>query len=125
VADVNATGIDQWTALHFSINSEHNAIVIELLKQNQIDLEPVSTTLRTPLHIAAMKGLTGICKALIDKGANPNCRDFDQNTPLHFCAEFGAFQTIIYLIEKTEADPTLKNQFGYMPRDIAQNLQTR
>ena len=106
---MNATGIDQWTALHFSINSAHNAIVIELLKQNQIDLEPVSTTLRTPLHIAAMKGLTGVCKALIDKGASPNCRDFDQNTPLHFCAEFGAFQTIIYLIEKTAADPSLKN----------------
>jgi len=52
-ADVNFRGLDQWSALHFSASAGHEEIVKELVKQQGIEIEAVSTILRTPLHIAA------------------------------------------------------------------------
>jgi ankyrin repeat protein len=31
---------------------------------------------------------------LINAGANPNCKDFDENTPLHYASEFGNIETM-------------------------------
>jgi len=50
VADLNAKGLDQWSALHFACDSGHLQIVQELLKQPKIDVEALSTMDRTPLH---------------------------------------------------------------------------
>jgi len=81
--------------------------------------------LRTPLHLACAKGVTNIVRLLVEKGANPNCRDFDESTPLHCASESGFVETIIYLIKEAGADPLLTNKFGYKPSDIAMNLQAR
>ena len=89
VADLNAKGLDQWSSLHFASDSGHLKIVQELLKQPKIDVEALSTMDRTPLHQACIKGHTEIVKALIEFGANPNCRDFDQCCPLHCASEHG------------------------------------
>jgi ankyrin repeat protein len=96
-----------------------------LVKYPGIEIEAVSTILRTPLHIAAANGFTNIARLLIDNGANPNCRDFDESTPLHCASEFGKIETLIYLLKESSADATLKNKFGYVPCDIAMNMQTR
>ena len=85
VADLNAKGLDQWSALHFACESGHLNVVQELLSRPKIDVEALSTMDRTPLHLACIKGHCEIVKALIKFGANPNCRDCDQDTPLH-CA---------------------------------------
>jgi ankyrin repeat protein len=100
-------------------------VVQVLVEHPSIEIEAVSTILRTPLHIAATNGFTSIARMLIDHGANPNCRDFDENTPLHCASEYGKMETILYLLKETKADPLLKNKFGYVPSDIAMNLQTR
>lgn len=81
--------------------------------------------MRTPLHIAIIRGNIAIVRALIESGANKDARDFDENTPLHLASEFGHFECIIYLIKECGADPTLKNKFGYIASDIAQNYQIR
>ena len=125
VADVNGKGLDQWTALHFASNEGHTIIIKELLKQPGIDLESMSTIQRTPLHIAALKGHLDCVRALVEKGANPSCRDFDESTPLHYAAEFGSINIIIFLIKESDANPSLKNKFGYEPSDIAQNNDVR
>jgi ankyrin repeat protein len=78
--------------------------------------------MRTPLHLASIRGYTSIVRALIAAGANKNVKDFDENTPLHYASEYGHFETIIFLIKEAECDPTLKNKFGYSPSDIAQNF---
>ena len=49
-ADLNARGLDQWTALHFSSNEGKLDIVNFLLAQPEIDIEATSTIGRTPLH---------------------------------------------------------------------------
>lgn len=55
-ADLNQRGLDQWTALHFASNEGHLNIVKELLSHPDIEKEPKSSILRTPLHLAAIRG---------------------------------------------------------------------
>jgi ankyrin repeat protein len=63
-----------------------------------------------------------IVRALVEKGAKKNSKDFDENTALHYASEFGHFEVIIFLIKEAFADPMSKNKFGYAPSDIAQNI---
>lgn len=81
--------------------------------------EPKSSILRTPLHLAAIRGYTNIARLLIGVGADRNTKDFDENTPLHFASEFGHFECIIFLVKEAEADGLAKNKYGYTPSDIA------
>jgi ankyrin repeat protein len=48
VADVNARGLDQWTALHFAANEGKADIVQILISQDDIDIDSQSTIGRTP-----------------------------------------------------------------------------
>jgi len=75
--------------------------------------------MRTPLHLAAIRGNLHIVRLLVESGADKNAKDFDENTPLHHSSEFGHFECIIYLIKEAGADATIKNKFGYTPSDIA------
>lgn len=119
-ADINVKGLDQWTALHFAANEGKGEVVRELLTHKaDIDKEPRSSILRTPLHLAAIRGHTSIVRLLIQSGCDKNTKDFDENTPLHHASEFGHFECIIYLIKEAEADCMSKNKFGYIPSDIA------
>ena len=91
----------------------------ELLAYSDIDKEPRSSIMRTPLHLAAIRGYTSIVRMMIQFGADKNCKDFDENSPLHNASEFGHFECIIFLIKEANADPMAKNKFGYTPSDIA------
>lgn len=71
--------------------------------------------------MAVIRGSLDIVRALVEAGANRNAKDFDENSPLHMASEFGHASIIIYLIKECQADPMLKNKFGYYPPDIAQN----
>ena len=75
--------------------------------------------MRTPLHLAAIRGHTSIVRTLIEIGCDPNAKDFDENTPLHYASEFGHIECIIYLVKEALADPSIINKFGYSPSDIA------
>jgi ankyrin repeat protein len=81
--------------------------------------------MRTPLHLAALKGHSEIGRELVKYGADPNAKDSDESTPLHCASEFGQTNFILFLLQDTKADHTLKNKFGYQASDIAQNLETR
>jgi ankyrin repeat protein len=54
-----------------------------------------------------------------------NIKDTDENTPLHYASEYGHIECIIYLVKEAQADPFLKNKYGYTPSDIAQNMKIR
>ena len=56
VADINIKGLDQWHALHFSANEGHSEITQELLGYKSIEVQPRSSSMRTPLHLAACRG---------------------------------------------------------------------
>ena len=89
----------------------------------------MSSINRTPLHLAAIRGYTNIVRFLLENSkagtVDKNVKDFDENTPLHYASEYGHFECIIYLVKEAQADPFLKNKFGYTPSDIAQNMKIR
>lgn len=90
-----------------------------LLLQSELDIEAASTIGRTPLHLAAIRGHTQIVRYLVNKSANKDVRDNDENTPLHLASEYGHFEVIIFLVKEAGADATLKNKYGYGPADVA------
>ena len=119
IADINTRGLDQWTALHFAANEGRLDVVKELLSHPDIEKDPCSSIMRTPLHLAAIRGHTNIVRSLIASGSDKNAKDFDENTPMHYASEFGHFECIIFLVKEAFADPMSKNKFGYSPSDIA------
>lgn len=125
LADINTRGLDHWTSLHFAANEGHLEVAKELLTHIELEKEPLSTIMRTPLHLASIRGHTSIMRVLLASGCDKNTRDFDENTPLHCASEFGHFECIIFLIKEAGADVGIKNKFGYSPSDIAQNFQIR
>ena len=44
---------------------------------------------QTPIHYAAKNDADSALKELINIGADVNCRDYKQRTPLHVAAELG------------------------------------
>ncbi len=43
---------------------------------------------RTPIHYAAKGGHAHCCRLLLMHGADPNCRDEDGYTPIHYVCQF-------------------------------------
>ncbi|MDR3632649.1 MAG: SMI1/KNR4 family protein, partial [Isosphaeraceae bacterium] len=63
----------------------------------------------------------GLVRAFVDAGANVDHVDNDAspgNTPLHFAADVGAVEAVRLLLDRG-ADPTVKNDEGLLPRDLA------
>jgi len=83
----------------------------------------------TPLHHASHYCNIEIARFLIDHKADPNVRDNNGNTPLHFAfdgakAEGGVFlntkriEEMAMLLIQAGSDPTAKNAQGWTPGDI-------
>lgn len=79
----------------------------------------------TLLHWAADRGNFEICEFLLEKGLDPNAKDFeDEQTPLHFGVFCSHFQ-IVKLLLKFGADPKLKNSDGKTPVEICEDEKIR
>jgi ankyrin repeat protein len=74
---------------------------------------------RTALHYAAEKGFTAVVEALLDKGARPNIRDWEQRTPLHLAAAWGRDGCVQLLLDGG-ADVMLVEAFGKTALELAQ-----
>jgi ankyrin repeat protein len=75
---------------------------------------------RSPLHIAVLKDNYYLVDYLISCGANINCKDSDDNTPLHLSAKLGYEKLTAYLLCKN-ADYEIKNKYNEIPSDISCN----
>ncbi len=65
----------------------------------------------TPLITATVFGKTDVALALIEAGANLNCKNNEGSTPLHCAAFFCRTEIVKALLEKG-ADKNLKNNYG-------------
>ena len=111
--------------MHFAAKSGSIEICHELFKYPELELEPLTDTRKTPLHVASEHNHVPVVTLLLDKGASINARDTDEATPLHCAAESGSIDVVKYLLTETQADQTLRNKFGYCARDVSMNLETR
>ncbi|XP_028118595.1 uncharacterized protein LOC114316144 isoform X3 [Camellia sinensis] len=104
------------TALHLAISSGRSIEFVEKL----VDLMPPEALAlrasqgRTALHIAALYGNTKAAVILVEKHPTSlYIRSYDQNQlPLHFAANGGHKDTLLYLLSVTEDDPVSK-PFAY------------
>jgi len=62
--NVNALGLDDWTALHFACD-EGNLNIVSILLIHKANVNLKTTFHRTPLHMAVMRGALEISKLLI------------------------------------------------------------
>ena len=84
------------------------------------DIEALTSMKRSPLHIAVLKDNHYLVDLLISCGANINCKDSDDNTPLHLSAKLGYEEMTIYLLCKN-ANYKIKNKYKELPSDISCN----
>jgi len=71
----------------------------------------------TILTIACQNGNKRMAKLALRRGADIDARNYRGNTPLHYCAQYGYWDSLgTYLIEKG-ADPHLRNNEGRACRD--------
>lgn len=80
-------------------------------------------TMRTPLHVACIRGNFSVIKALLHKGADVDAQDSDGNTPCHFCSEYGHSDCLELLLHMKHPQLVTKNKDNVSPLDVAVNKE--
>ena len=103
-ADVNALGRQRYGPLHEAVDYGHLQAVQMLIEHNA-DIHIRTKFGESPLHVAARaqnhRDQVDIMQVLLDYGANPNARDDEYSTPLHYSSWFqkGAYDPIQGTVE--------------------------
>jgi len=86
-ADVNAQGYQGYGPLHEAADYGHFQVA-QMLLERKADVHIRTMFGAPPLHVAARphvyRNQIDIMQALLDHGADPNARDNDNSTPLHY-----------------------------------------
>jgi len=83
----------------------------------------------TPLHCAAGSAYFDLVRLLLKYNADPNLKNLDGDTPLHYAAGNQGFPTeacwTIEALIQAGANPNLKNRAGQTPVDLARERGTK
>ena len=125
IAQPNAKGLNNWTALHIAADQGHLEACQALLDPIYgADVNARTTNQRTPLHLAVANGHTAVAQLLIDSRADLCAVDFEDNTCLHMAAAKGNLEMTLWLLT-LDPDVTARNNFRKMPVDVASTIETR
>lgn len=87
-----------------------NERIVRILVKAGADVNPVKSDRRSPLHLAAAKGMLDAARDMIDRGADTEARDDEGRTPLDvvekFCPAGKRAQMVRVLLGYADADPT-------------------
>lgn len=99
-ADVDwLSGRDGYSPLWCAISAYHIDAARLLLKHGaRVSLRSASGSGLLPLHQAAVTGQSAMCELLLERGAQVDSLDDDQNTPLHYAAACGSSATVKILL---------------------------
>lgn len=99
-ADTTRLDESQDAPLQTAVRSGDENLVRVFLQRalnSHVDIRGHSS--RTALHIAADMDKVAICKLLMEHGASPDCRDYEQMTPLTRAVEKGSKNTATFFFE--------------------------
>lgn len=101
------------TALHLAIGAETPIMCAKILLDNSAtDVNCTDSSMRTPLHWAAVCNRPDVIEVLFMRGANPNYRDVSGRTPMHYASEKNnqqAMQALHQLTQQSSGGPNLKS----------------
>lgn len=122
-ADINAKGLDDYTALHYAVSEGHEEIV-DLLLLTGANINAHTIEQRTPLHIAASRGNMKLIKKLCMMHADINAQDKDGNTPTHILSQHGHAEELEWML-KQGPNLNIKNAYEEIPSDLAGTVQAQ
>lgn len=113
------------TLLHRAID-ENNELAAVFLIKSGCDLDSprqagldgpteMSATRESPLHLCSQWGLTKVLQTLIEHGANVNCVDCDNKTPLHVAISNQHEEIISILLKHPTIDLKVRDKLGNTP----------
>ena len=118
----NVDGKDKYgrTVVYDAIIKGFQDIVLELCLANT-NVNNQDKDGKTPLHFSVINSQLDIAKILIKYGADVNLKDNNGNTPI-FDAVFNTngFNDIILMLKENGANPSLENNYGISPKEIAE-----
>jgi palmitoyltransferase ZDHHC13/17 len=119
-ADLTIRDSQGYNILH-SVTHTHAVIPLLYLLQQSIDVDSTEMG-NTSLARAAYEGDPLSVNLFLKHGANPNSKNSDGYTPLHWAVVKGNTTCIRWLIEGG-ADVSAKDAMGRTPRDLASELK--
>lgn len=122
-AQVNAKGLDNWTALHLAaVDGFCDACELLLSSGEGPDVDALTSMRRTPLHLACLHGHLEVVKVLLVFGGKLNATDNDNNTPLH-CAAMRGHSSVVRWLLNSSPDIGARNCLNRTCLDVACNYE--
>ena len=117
-ADGSLQNSDGDTPFSLAINKGHESIAQLLLEKGESYDQTVNEQNLRMLHNACIYGMTSIAQHLLDHGADPNAKSFDDWTPVHVAAQNGHIATLRLLLLKG-GNPAAAMSRGFTPLHLA------
>lgn len=122
--ELNAPGLNDWTALHTAAAKGFKEICLLLLSAPEpCNINAKTSISRTPLHLASIHNHLKVVVLLISKGCMLNLCDNDENAALHYAASQG-YEDIVEALLQAKAATCIKNNLGRTPADLCLNIHT-
>ncbi|KAJ6240787.1 molting protein mlt-4 [Anaeramoeba flamelloides] len=102
------------TPLMIACRNGHSNLIPVLLENKCSVSETKTFDKKTALHLAALNGHTKCCELLIENGAEADCKDRQNLTPLLCASQNSHLETVKFLLEKG-ANSNNQDRFGNTP----------
>eukprot|EP00802_Teleaulax_amphioxeia_P001459 Tamp_01461.p1 GENE.Tamp_01461~~Tamp_01461.p1 ORF type:complete len:504 (-),score=123.96 Tamp_01461:888-2399(-) len=83
-----------WTLLHTIAQHDHDKVACLFQDRYQLDPNAKASMKETPLHVCAIYGSSKVCDWLLSQGGEPDDKDDNGWTPIHYAARFGHQQVL-------------------------------